>query len=140
MRRLREADRIVHAGDFTSLAFLRELGALGPPVEAVHGNVDERAVRDALPAERVVEVDGRRIGMVHDPGLRPGREQRLVARFPGCHAVVYGHTHAPEIELHEGVLVLNPGSPTERRRSPARSMLILEVQPARIDVELVTLE
>ncbi len=137
--RLRAADVILHAGDFTSRSFLAELRALGPPLEAVHGNADERAVRAELPLERVVEIDGCRIAMVHDPGLRLGRERRLVSHFSGCDAVVYGHTHAPQTELCDGMLVLNPGSPTERRRSPTRSMLVLDVRPSRLDAELVPL-
>lgn len=137
--RLRAADLILHAGDVVSTAFLEELRALGPPVAAVHGNVDEPALREALPAERVVEVGGARIGMVHVPGPRTGREERLVRRFPGCGAVVYGHTHTPQVELHRGVWVLNPGSPTERRRAPSRSMLVVAVDGGRVEPQLVEL-
>jgi uncharacterized protein len=114
---------------------LEELGALAP-VEAVHGNMDEPELRTALPEERVVEVDGARIGMVHIPGPRTGREDRLVARFPGCHAVVYGHTHVPDVTRHGEVWILNPGSPTERRRASARAMLLLEVEAARLEPRL----
>ena len=140
MRLLRAADRILHVGDFVTAAFLEELRALGPPVEAVHGNMDEQALRDALPRERVVEVAGARVGMVHVPGPRAGREARLRARFPGCVAVVYGHTHVPQVEQEEGVWILNPGSPTERRGAPARSLVVLHVDAAGgVDPELVTL-
>jgi putative phosphoesterase len=126
--RLRAADLILHGGDITGQAFLEELLALGPPVEAVYGNMDEPALKGSLPKERVVEVGGLRIGMVHIPGPRVGREARLVARFPGCDAIVYGHTHVPQAERHEGVWILNPGSPTERRSSPERTMLELVVR------------
>jgi putative phosphoesterase len=64
---------------------------------------------------------------VHIPGPRAGREGRLLARFPDCDAIVYGHTHLPQVEQHEGVWILNPGSPTERRSSPDRTMLELVV-------------
>lgn len=114
---------------------LRELG----PVEAVHGNVDEPALRRSLPAERVVEAGGARIGIVHEPGAATGREARLAARFPGCGAIVYGHTHRPQVELFGSVWILNPGSPTERRRSPTRTMLVLEVVRGEIAPQLVTL-
>jgi hypothetical protein len=70
VERLRAADLILHAGDVVSLTFFGELCAIGPPVEAVHGNMDEPAVRDLLPPRRVVEVDGLRIGIVHDGGRR----------------------------------------------------------------------
>jgi uncharacterized protein len=138
VERLRAADLILHAGDLTGVAFLDELCALGPPVEAVYGNMDEPAVRERLPLERVVEAAGARIGMVHIPGGRDGRAARLEGRFPGCDAVVYGHTHQPEIVRHGGVLLLNPGSPTERRRSPHRSMLWVEVEGGRPAAELLT--
>lgn len=139
VRRLAAADLILHAGDHSSLAALEELRALGPPVAAVRGNVDEPALRAALPESLVVERDGVRIGMTHDPGPRVGREERLVTRFPGCAAVVCGHTHLPQVERHEGVWILNPGSPTERRRAPQRTMLVLRLEAGAVEPELVTL-
>ena len=139
LERLRAADLILHAGDVAALSFLEELRAIGPPVEAVHGNVDEPAVQAALPEQRIVEVGEVRIGLVHIAGPRPGREERLMARFPGCDAVVYGHTHVPQVERHRGVWILNPGSPTERRSSPVKTMLELAVagrdlQPTLVDL------
>jgi putative phosphoesterase len=139
VRRCRAADLILHAGDHSSLASLEELRRLGPPVHAVHGNADEPALRELLPKELVVEASGARIGMTHVPGPRAGREERLAARFPGCDAVVYGHTHVPQVERHAGVWILNPGSPTERRSSPGWSMLQLRVRDAAIEPELIAL-
>lgn len=118
---------------------LDELRALGPPVDAVYGNVDEPELRATLPQRLVVEIEELRIGLVHVPGPRAGREARLASWFPGCAAVLYGHTHAPQVELVDGLWMLNPGSPTERRRSPARSMLVLDVARRRFEPELVTL-
>jgi len=115
---------------------LRELEALAP-VEAVYGNMDEPALRAELPERRVVEVEGARIGLLHIPGARAGREERLVSGFPGCDAVVYGHTHIPQVEQHRGVWILNPGSPTERRRAPSHSMLVVEVRSGSLDIEQV---
>ena len=134
------ADLIVHAGDFVALSVLEELRMLGP-VEAVYGNMDEPALRESLPKERAVEVAGARIGVVHIPGPAAGREARLAARFPDCGAVVYGHTHIPQVARvgPDGVWILNPGSPTERRRGPVHSMLVLEVEAAEIRPQLVTL-
>ena len=139
VERLRAADLILHLGDFVAAAFLEELRALGPPVEAVYGNMDEQVLREALPRERAVEVAGTGIGMVHVPGPRAGREDRLVSRFPGCRAVVYGHTHLPQVEQHGGIWILNPGSPTERRRAPSRSMLVLDVAGGHIEPRLLEL-
>jgi uncharacterized protein len=137
LERLRAADLILHAGDVTASVFLEELRALGPPVEAVYGNMDEPALRESLPKERVVEAAGARIGLVHIPGPRAGRAERLIARFPGCAAVVYGHTHVPEVVQGAGVWILNPGSPTERRRAPSRTMLVLEIAGGAITPELI---
>jgi predicted phosphodiesterase len=84
-----------------------------------------------LPERRVVEAAGALVGMVHDAGPRVGREERLVRAFPGCAAVVYGHTHVPQVEEVDSVWVLNPGSPTERRRAPFRSVLVVDVEEGR---------
>jgi uncharacterized protein len=119
-------------------AALDELRAFGP-VAGVHGNMDEPELRLALPAETVVDAGGVRIGMVHEAGPAAGREERLAARFPGCAAVVYGHTHLPQVGRRGPVWILNPGSPTERRRAPARTMLVLEIAAGEIAPELVTL-
>lgn len=139
LERVRSADLLLHAGDFSVLSVLEELRALGPSVHAVHGNADEPALRGLLPKELVVEAGGARIGMTHVPGPAAGREERLVRRFPHCAAVVYGHTHLPQAERHEGVWILNPGSPTERRRGPFHAMLVLEIEAGQIRPELVRL-
>jgi putative phosphoesterase len=124
-----------------ALSVLEELRGLAP-VEGVYGNMDEPALRELLPEERVVEVAGARVGVVHIPGAAAGREVRLAARFPGCDAVVYGHTHMPQVARvgsDDGVWILNPGSPTERRRGPVHSMLVLDVEDGEIRPQLVTL-
>jgi uncharacterized protein len=138
LRRLEEAELILHAGDFVTAAVLEELRQLAP-VEAVVGNMDHVELRALLPERRVVEVAGARIGMVHVPGPATGRGERLAAAFPGCDAVVYGHSHLPEVSRADGVWILNPGSPTERRGAPAHSMLMLAIESAQIRPELVTL-
>ncbi|HJU36979.1 MAG TPA: metallophosphoesterase family protein [Gaiellaceae bacterium] len=139
LERLRAADLILHAGDVVAEPVFEELAALGPPVHAVHGNMDEPALCERLPETLVVDVGGLEIGMTHDPGPRAGREERLAVRFPGCAAVVYGHTHEPQVSRSGDVWILNPGSPTERRRAPAHSMLMLEVADGRISPQLIPL-
>ena len=139
VERLRTADLILHGGDLSAVAVLEELQALGPPVHAVHGNADEAALRELLPADLVVDAGGTRIGMTHDPGPAAGRKERLARRFPGCPAVVFGHTHLPQVERAGSVWLLNPGSPTERRRGPFHSMLLLEVEAGVISPRLVPL-
>jgi putative phosphoesterase len=130
---------ILHAGDVVAVPVLEELRALGPPVHAVYGNMDEPALRESLPRQLVVDAGGARIGMVHVPGPRAGRAERLARRFPGCAAVVYGHTHVPEMAQLGDVWILNPGSPTDRRKAPVHSMLVLEVEGGTLRPELVTL-
>ena len=139
VRRLRAADLVLHTGDHSTLAALEELRALGPPVEAVYGNADEPALRELLPKELTLDLEGLRVGMTHVPGPRVGREERLAARFPGCGAVLYGHTHVPQVERHGGVWILNPGSPTERRSSPDWTMLELRIEGGELRPELITL-
>jgi uncharacterized protein len=95
-------------------------------VRAVHGNMDEPALRAQLPERLVVEWAGLRIGLVHDAGPREGRHARLLGWFPGCDLVAYGHTHVPEVTQVRRGWVVNPGSPTERRRAPTRTMAVLE--------------
>jgi uncharacterized protein len=136
---LRGAELVLHAGDFVSVGFLEELRALGRPVEGVQGNMDEPALKESLPVQRVVEVGAVRIGMVHNAGPRAGREARLAARFEDCEAVVYGHTHVPQVERFQHLWVLNPGSPTDKRREPVHTMLVLRIRGSRITPELVTL-
>lgn len=131
LRELQRADLILHAGDVVAMSVLRELEALAP-VTAVHGNMDESDLKQALPERRVIEAAGGRIGLVHIPGPAAGREERLLSWFPGCDAVVYGHTHIPQADRHRGVWILNPGSPTERRRAPHRSLLVVDVAAGRM--------
>jgi uncharacterized protein len=117
---------------------LEELAALAP-VEAVRGNMDEVALKAALPERCVVPVEGVRIGLVHIAGPSVRREERLVSWFPGCDAVVYGHTHVPQLERYRGVWIVNPGSPTERRRAPQHSMALLDIAGRTLQFRLVRL-
>lgn len=115
----------MHTGDLTSLAVLDTLAAFAP-VHAVHGNVDDPEVRVRLPARLVVELEGLRIGVVHNGGPRAGREARLRRWFPDCEVIAYGHSHLPEIRSYDGCWIVNPGSPTDRRRAPAHTMIVVE--------------
>ena len=137
---LREADAILHGGDFMRLEVLEMLQRFGPPVHGIHGNVDDEALRRMLPAARVVELGGVRIGMVHDAGPRQGRVARMRFRFKDADAVIFGHSHLP---LHEqdadGFQIFNPGSPTERRSAPTHTMGIATVEDGRVHFELLPL-
>ena len=141
VERIASAELLLHAGDLMTVEVLRELEAIGPPVAAVHGNMDTVELRRLLPDERVVEAGGARIAMVHDAGTRTGRLDRMRRHFGDrADAVVFGHSHMP---LHErapdGFQIFNPGSPTERRRAPARTMGMAQVGQGRIEFELIEL-
>jgi hypothetical protein len=140
VERLRSADAILHAGDFMTVAVLRELEALGPPVHAVHGNMDEALLRARLPETRIVQAAGARIAMVHDAGPATGRLARLRRRFPGAAAAVFGHSHLPLHEEQGGFQIFNPGSPTERRRAPTHTMGVATVEAGRVTFRLITLD
>lgn len=125
LRVLRESSLILHTGDLTSREFLVELEGLGP-VAAVRGNMDEPRLRSTLPERLEIEAEGIRIGLVHDGGSRAGRADRLRTWFPRCDAVAYGHSHQPEVSRVDETWILNPGSPTERRRAPEKTMIVLD--------------
>ncbi|MEJ7817503.1 MAG: metallophosphoesterase family protein, partial [Thermoleophilaceae bacterium] len=137
--RMAAADLILHAGDVMSATTLAEFELLGPPLLAVQGNVDDQDLRRELPIERIVDAEGAEIGMVHDAGPAQGRLQRMRRRFPDADAVVFGHSHIPLHEEKDGFQIFNPGSPTERRRSPAHTMGEARVQEGRLSFELITL-
>jgi uncharacterized protein len=126
------AEATLHAGDFFAVEVLREIEALCPgPVHAVHGNVDEEELRRALPEAVEVELGGARIAIVHDAGPAKGRLGRMHRRFPEAAAVVFGHSHLPLHEEEGGFQIFNPGSPTERRRSPRHSIGVLRIEAGR---------
>ena len=137
---LAAADLILHAGDFTALRVLYELEALGPPVAAVHGNVDAPELRTRLPEARLVEAGGARIALVHDAGPARGRLERMRLRFPDADAVVFGHSHIPLHEERDGFQIFNPGSPTDRRRQKRHTMGVAHVRRGRLRFEVLALD
>jgi uncharacterized protein len=139
---LADAELIVHAGDFSGETVLDRFESLGPPLVAVHGNVEEPGVVRRLPGRAEFAWNGTRIGVVHDAGPRQGRLGRLRRLFPGTRAVIFGHSHLPLLERDEdGFQIFNPGSPTERRRAPARTMGLIRGDNAagKLAFELVEL-
>jgi uncharacterized protein len=140
MAEMRAADLIAHLGDFWAASVLDEIGDLGPPVVAVYGNVDEPALVQRLPERTVLEAGGAKLGLVHDAGPRSARLTRLRRWFPHADAVLFGHSHLPLHEESEGFQIFNPGSPTERRRSPTRSMGVAIADRGRVRFEHLMLE
>jgi putative phosphoesterase len=139
VEKIRAAEAVIHAGDFSEVSVLSELEALCPVVLGVYGNVDEPALWQRLPETLEVEAGGRAVAVVHDAGPKQGRLRRLRARFPGADAVVFGHSHLPLHEEEGGFQIFNPGSPTERRRAPQASMGLLHPEPSGLRFEHVWL-
>ena len=126
---LDEADAVLHAGDVTSPELLAELGGFAP-VHAVLGNND---VALRLPERLEVDLDGVRVAMIHDSGSSSGRTGRLRRWFPAADVVVFGHSHLPWNEVDPGgQLHLNPGSPTERRMAPTKTVAWLELAEGEV--------
>jgi putative phosphoesterase len=141
LERLMSADLILHAGDVSTADVLREIEQIGPPVRAVHGNVDCAELRARLPeALELRTPDGARIAMVHDAGPSKRRLERMRLRFPDAAAVVFGHSHIPLHEERDGFQIFNPGSPTDRRRQPRHTMGIARAQGGKISFEHVVLD
>lgn len=130
-RQLRRADVILHAGDVLGAELLELLGRLAP-VHAVLGNND-RSLIGALPEVLDIDVDGVRIGMIHDSGPTAGRAARMHRRFPASDVVVFGHSHQPiDAEGVGGQRLFNPGSPTQRRRAPGHTIGVLACEAGRL--------
>ena len=124
-------DLIVHAGDLCDMDALRVIRAIGPPVLAVHGNADDPHVRALLPPTETFDRHGTRVVVVHDAGPAQGRLARMARRFPDARVVIFGHSHIPLVEQGPGLLILNPGSPTDRRRQPHHTMAVLTLADGR---------
>jgi uncharacterized protein len=127
-------DGILHAGDFTASALLEELGELAP-LHGVAGNMDGPEIRGRLPEQTTVELAGKKIGLIHGWGAPAGLADKVIAKFAGkdgrpvVDVLVFGHTHQAQVERRGELLVVNPGSPTDRRFAPYRSLAILEIGP-----------
>jgi putative phosphoesterase len=113
------ADVVVHAGDWVDVALLDRFEERADRLVAVHGNNDHGPLRERLPEVARAEVGGIRLAVVHETGDRRGREARCAARFPDADLLVFGHSHIPwDTTADTGLRLVNPGSPTDRRRQP----------------------
>lgn len=138
VERLRTVDLILHAGDIATADALREIELLAP-TRAVRGNVDDSSLRSILPASRTIQAASFRIGLVHgDSGQGLTTLQRARRAFQGVDCIVFGHSHSPYVGIEDGVLMVNPGSPTDKRREPRPSYALITVED-RISAEIVYL-
>ncbi|MET9504415.1 metallophosphoesterase [Streptomyces sp. NPDC006622] len=130
---LAEADVVVHAGDWVDTATLDLLERRSRRLIGVYGNNDGPELRARLPEIAYADLDGLRLGVVHETGPAKGREARCAARFPDLDVLVFGHSHIPwDTTVPGGPRLLNPGSPTDRRSQSYRTYLTAVVDAGRL--------
>lgn len=141
-REVDEADVVVHAGDWVGLELLEEIEARARRLIGVVGNNDGPDLRARLPEVAFAELGGVRLAVVHETGPSAGRERRCAARFPDADVLVFGHSHIPwDTVAPGGLRLLNPGSPTDRRRQPTHTWMTARIASGRLeDVVLHHLE
>lgn len=132
------ADVVIHAGDWVDIETLDLLESRSTRLIGVHGNNDGPALRARLPEVARAELGGLRLGVIHETGAAEGRERRCAVRFPDLDVLVFGHSHIPwDTTTDTGLRLLNPGSPTDRRRQPHCTYMTAEVTDGRLtDVHL----
>ena len=137
-RAIDHADGVVHAGDWVDVPLLDAVLARSARLIGVYGNNDPPPLRARLPEIARVDLDGVRLAVVHETGAAAGREARCAARFPDTDVLVFGHSHIPwDSRAPGGLRLLNPGSPTDRRRQPYATFLTAAIHDGRLDeVEL----
>jgi putative phosphoesterase len=123
-----DADVVIHAGDWVSVDLLDALEARARRLVGVFGNNDGSALRARLPEVARVELAGVRFAVVHETGAATGREKRCARAYPDVDVLVFGHSHIPwDTTAETGLRLLNPGSPTDRRRQPTFTWMTAEV-------------
>ncbi|HEV2405524.1 MAG TPA: metallophosphoesterase family protein [Ktedonobacterales bacterium] len=138
LRHFETVELILHAGDLSALAVLDQLAAYAP-VEAVQGNVESAEVVARLPIKREIVVGGCVIGLVHILGDRQHYARNARREFPAARVVVFGHSHIPYLEERDGLLLLNPGSATDRRRQPHCTIALLTIEDGEPRGEIIPL-
>jgi len=140
-RAVDEADLVLHAGDWVTLSLYDELVARSTALLGVFGNNDGADLRGVLPEVARDTVEGIRFAMIHETGAAAGREVRMDAAFPDTDVLVFGHSHIPwDSVTPRGLRLLNPGSPTDKRRQSAHTYLTAVADNGQLsDVTLVSI-
>ncbi len=132
------ADVVIHAGDWVDVATLDLLESRSRVLHGVYGNNDGPELRERLPEIARLTLDGVRIAVVHETGAAQRREARMDEAFPDVDLLIFGHSHIPwDTVAPSGMRLLNPGSPTDRRRQPVCTMMTVSLTDGRIDATLV---
>lgn len=139
LRYFEDVELIVHAGDLSWLSVVHQLEAYAPVV-AVQGNVEMADVIEKLPLKREIVVGGCAIGVVHMLGDRQYHRRNARREFATARVVVFGHSHIPYAEDADGLLLLNPGSATDRRTQPYCSLALLTITNGEPSAEIVLLK
>lgn len=141
-RAVEDADVVVHAGDWDGVEVLDELTARSRRLIGVYGNNDGPDLRARLPEVATEEIAGLTLSVIHETGPKQGRERRCADRFPNADVLVFGHSHIPWDSVTEsGLRLLNPGSPTDRRRQPTHTWMTAAIENGHLtDVTLHHLE
>ncbi len=119
-------DLILHAGDIVEQSVLDELSVLAP-VEAVAGNMDGPELHLKLPAKKILRLGDYTCGLIHGKFKIDIQKEMIMKEFSGVDLIVYGHSHTPFWGSMNGVYLLNPGSPTDKRHAPYNSVALLHV-------------
>jgi putative phosphoesterase len=135
------ADIVVHAGDWVDVATLELIETRSARFHGVYGNNDGAELRERLPEVARLVVDGLRFAVVHETGPARRREERMDEAFPDTDVLVFGHSHIPwDTVTPGGMRLLNPGSPTDRRRQPVCTMMRVEVVSSTLEATIITVE
>lgn len=141
LRAIDDADVVAHAGDWVDLATLELIESRARVLHGVHGNNDGPELRERLPEIARFEVEDVRVAMIHETGQAARREERMDEAFPDADLLVFGHSHIPwDTVAPSGMRLLNPGSPTDRRRQPVCTMMTVAIDGGAVDATLVALE
>lgn len=138
LRHFEDVELIIHAGDHSIRAAIDQLSAYAP-VEAVQGNIEHADIMATLPIRREVVVGGCVIGIIHILGDRDQYARNARREFPDARCVIFGHSHIPYLEDSDDLLLLNPGSATDRRRQPHCSIALLTITDGQPSAEIIAL-
>lgn len=128
IQELKTAAFIIHAGDWSSMEVYDTLRKYAP-VKGVYGNIESEKIVEKLPSKELLTINGFRIGVVHGHGEKKTTERRAFDAFldDDVDAIIFGHSHIPLLRYFKKVLLLNPGSPTDKRTQPYYSFAILQI-------------
>ena len=137
-----QADVVIHAGDWVDMSLFDALEGRANRLLACWGNNDSPKLRARLPEVAEATLNGVHFTVVHETGAAAGRDERMSRRYPDTDVLVFGHSHIPwDTTSSTGLRLLNPGSPTDRRRQPFHTYLTASVHDGALtDVVLHRVE